>query len=79
VDEEKAIKFLNALCPSWNLSILSSRGKLGGILVAWNPYLLDLQPFLCTGGILLAGVHIPDNIRISFINMYGLCTRHRTF
>jgi hypothetical protein len=79
VDEEKARNFLIALCPSWKLSTVSSKGKSGGLLVAWNPYLLDLQPFLCVGGILLAGVHIPDNRRINFINMYGPCTGRRIF
>jgi hypothetical protein len=58
---------------------VSSVGKSGGLLVAWNPNLLDLQPFLCVGGILLTGVHIPDKRRISLINVYGPCSGRRLF
>jgi exonuclease III len=37
VDEEKARKFLFSLCPSWMVCALSSMGKSGGLLAAWNP------------------------------------------
>jgi exonuclease III len=48
VDEEKARKFMHSLCPTWMFSAVSSVGKLGGLLVAWNPtflifYLLCVQ------------------------------------
>jgi hypothetical protein len=42
-------------------------------------YLFDLHPFLCVGGILLTGIHLPDNKKISFINAYGPCSGHRLF
>jgi hypothetical protein len=68
-----------SLCPSWMVSAVSSMGKSGGLLVAWNPILFDLQPFICVGGILLTGIHLPDNKRISFINAYGSCSGRRSF
>jgi endonuclease/exonuclease/phosphatase family metal-dependent hydrolase len=79
VDEEKARKFLFSLCPTWMYSAVSSVGKSGGLLVAWNPNIVELQPYLCAGGILLTGIHIPDKRRICLINVYGPCTGRRLF
>jgi hypothetical protein len=79
VDEEKAQKILNSLCPSWMVSVVSLVGKSWGILVAWNPIIFYLQPFLCVGGILLTGIHIPDNSIIFFINVYGPCSGCKIF
>jgi hypothetical protein len=56
------------------ISVVSSVGKSGGLLVAWNPNIFELQPFLSVGGILLIGIHIPDKRRICFLNAYGSCT-----
>jgi len=61
------------------ISVVSSIGKLGGLLVAWNPNIFELQPFLSVGGILLTCIHIPDKRRISFLNAYGSCYGRRKF
>jgi hypothetical protein len=79
VDEEKANIFLYSLYPSWMISTVSSVGSLGGLLAAWNPDVFDLQSHLCAGGILLTGIHLPDNRRISFLNAYGPYTGRRQF
>jgi hypothetical protein len=60
VAEEKATKFMISLCPTWIKSAISSVGKSGGLMVAWNPNVFELQPYLCAGGILLTGLHILD-------------------
>jgi len=59
--------------------VVSSVGKLGGLLVAWNTIIFYLQPFLSVGGILLIGMHFTDNSRIFFINVYGPCSGRRIF
>jgi hypothetical protein len=79
VVEEKARKFMNSLCPTWMNSAVSSVGKSGGLLVAWNPNVFELQPYLCAGGILLTGSHIPDKRRICLLNVYGSCIGRRQF
>jgi hypothetical protein len=79
VDEEKARKFIFSLCPSWMVCSLSSVGKSGGLLVAWNPYIFDLEEFMCVGGILLTGYHLPNNKKLSLINSYGPCSERRAF
>jgi exonuclease III len=79
VDEEKSRMFMYSLCPTWMYSAVSSVGRSGGLLAAWNPNIVDLQPYLCAGGILLTGVHIPDKRRISMINVYGPCSGRRLF
>jgi hypothetical protein len=79
VDEGKARKFILSLCPTWMYIVVSSVGKLGGLLAAWNPNIVDLQPYLCDGGILLTGFYIPRKRRISLINVYGPCSGHRFF
>lgn len=60
-------------------STVISVGNLGGLLVAWNPLVFDLQSYLCVGGILLTSVYLPDNSRISLLNAYGPCTCRRQF
>jgi hypothetical protein len=60
-------------------SAMSSVGKSGGLLVAWNPNIVDIQPYFCVGGILLIGIHIRDKRRISMINVYGSCIGRRLF
>jgi hypothetical protein len=60
-----------SICPSWMISVVSFVGKSGRLLVAWNPNIFELHPFLSVGGILLTGIHIPDKRRISFLNAYG--------
>jgi exonuclease III len=37
VAKEKARKLMNILCPNWVICVVSSIGKLGVLLVAWNP------------------------------------------
>jgi hypothetical protein len=41
--------------------------------------ILDLLPFMCAGGILLTGVHLPNKRRINLINVYGPCSGRRQF
>jgi hypothetical protein len=68
VDEEKARKFMFYLCPSWMYNVVSSVAKSGGLLVAWNPDLFEIKPFLCVGGILLIGLHLSDRKRLCMMN-----------
>jgi hypothetical protein len=79
IDDEKARKFLLPLRPTWMFSVVSSVGKSGGFLVAWNPNILDLLSFHCAGDILLSGVHLPDKRGLNLINVYVLCTGQRRF
>ena len=78
VPEEKARKLMYTIFPSWMISVVSSVGKSEGILVAWNPNIFELQPFLSVGGILLTGIHIPDKRRISFLNLKHVADRAHT-
>jgi hypothetical protein len=79
VVEEKARKFMNILCPNRMIYAVSSVGKSGGLLVAWNPIFFELKPFLSLGGILLTCIRLPDKRRIYFLNVYGPCTGHKQF
>jgi hypothetical protein len=79
VDEVKARNFMYSLCPTWMISDVSSIGKSGGLLVAWNPIVFELQSFLSVGGILLTGIHTLDKSRICLLNAYGPCTGRRQF
>jgi hypothetical protein len=68
-----------SIFPDWMTTVVSSVGTSGGLLVAWNPNIFELQSFLSLGGILLTGIHLPDKRNISFINTYGSCTGRRRF
>ena len=71
VDDEKERKILLPLHPTWMFSAMSSVEKFDGLLVAWNPNILDLLPFHCAGDILLLGVHLPYKRDLNLINVYG--------
>jgi hypothetical protein len=71
VSEEKARKFMCSICPNWMICVVSSVGKSGGLLVAWNPNIFELQAFLSAGGILLTGTHIPDKKRSVSLMLMG--------
>jgi len=71
VDEEKAQKFMFSLCLNWTYNAISSVGNLGGLLVAWNPNIVELNPYLCASGILLTGVHNPVRKRICMLKYMG--------
>jgi hypothetical protein len=68
-----------SIYPNWMISVVISVGTSGGLLVAWNPNIVELRSFLSVGGILLTGIHILDKRKISFINAYGSCFDHRRF
>jgi hypothetical protein len=79
VAEEKARIFMNSLCPTWMNNVVSSVGKSCGILVAWDPNVFDLKPYMCVGGILLTGSYIPDKRKLCLLNVYGPCIGRRQF
>jgi hypothetical protein len=53
VNEQKARDFIHLFRPSWVSSSVNSVGTSGGLLVAWDPLLFSLDPYLTVGGILL--------------------------
>ena len=71
--EQKARVFLHSFHPSWVSVAVSSMGRSGGMLVAWDPSFFDLTPFLTCGGILLVGRCLSTNQELAFLNVYGPC------
>ena len=65
VKAEKARSFLQKFRPTWASSAVSSVGTSRGLLVAWDPLLYNLVPFLTCGGILLSGSIISSNREIN--------------
>jgi hypothetical protein len=49
VSEEKARLFVNSLRPDWMVCAINALGKSSGILVAWDPKVFILTPFLSCG------------------------------
>ena len=70
-DDQKAREFIHRFRPSWLSSAINSIGNSGGLLVAWDPYVFDLTPFLTIGEILLVGRHLETNKDLNFLNVYG--------
>jgi hypothetical protein len=58
---------------------VSSVGKSGGLLVAWDPSKFDLKPYVCCGGLLVTGSSYELKEQISFLNVYGPCSDRKTF
>jgi len=72
--EQKARDFLHHFRSSWVTAAVNSLGNSGGLLMAWNPDLFELRPFLSRGGILLIGRSLATNQEVAFLNVYGPCT-----
>jgi hypothetical protein len=79
VSAQKARDFLFIFRPSWALCSINSVGNSGGLLVAWDPNLFDLVPYLTVGGILLTGRSLLNNREIALLNIYGPCSDRKTF
>jgi exonuclease III len=60
-EDQKARDFIHQFRPSWFSSTVNSIGNSGGLLVAWDPFVFELSPFLTTGGIMLVGRHLESN------------------
>jgi hypothetical protein len=73
VNEQKARDFVHLFRPSWVSSSVISLGTSGGLVVAWDPSLYTLTPFLTVGGILLTGLSLINNREIALLNLYGPC------
>jgi hypothetical protein len=58
---------------------VNSVGTSEGLLVAWDPSLFELTPFISMGGILLIGNNILDKPELSLLNVYGSCTTKKSF
>jgi hypothetical protein len=69
--DQKSRDFVHRFRPSWVSSAVNSIGNSGGLLVAWDPYLFDLTPFLTIGGILLVGRCLSTNQELAFLNVMG--------
>jgi len=79
VDESRARSFLSKLKPSWYSAIVSSFGRSGGLLVAWDLDKFDLKPYICYGGLLVIGTSLELKEQLSFLNVYGLCNDRKFF
>ena len=79
VDEKQERYFMNTFRPTWLTCVVSSVGKFGGILVAWDPYKFDLAPILSCGGIFVTGTCLEDKRKISLLKVYGPCSKKKTF
>jgi hypothetical protein len=79
VSAQKARDFFLSFRPSWAVCSVNSVGNSGGLLVAWNPSLYDLAPYLTVGGILLTGRSLLLNKEIAFLNIYGPCSNRKAF
>ena len=53
VHVEKSRAFFHILRPKWHCCAVNSVGKLGGLLVSWDPNFFELFPYLTCGGMLL--------------------------
>ena len=79
MDEQRSRAFINGLKPHWFVSAFNSVGKLGGLLVAWDPVLFELEPLLCCGGIFLIGTCCAKKRQVNLLNVYGPCTDRLAF
>ena len=79
VHSKKARMFMSLIQPFWFCCTVSSVGTSGGLLVAWDPIVFDLNAFLTCGGILLKGYSIASKRPLSILNVYGPCTEQRLF
>jgi hypothetical protein len=71
--------FFSKLKPTWYSAAVSSVGKSGGLLVAWDPEKFKLKPYICCGGLLVAGISLELKEKLSFLNVYGPCSDKKTF
>jgi hypothetical protein len=71
--------FVHHFRSSWVTAAASSLGNSGGLLVAWDPDLFVLRPFLSKGGILLTGRYLPTGQEMAFLNVYGPCSNRPLF
>jgi hypothetical protein len=58
---------------------VNSVDNYGGLLVAWDPNLFELTPYLTVGGILVTGRSLLYNRDLSLLNVYGPCSAQKTF
>ena len=79
VDELLARSFLHSLKPEWYSAAISSDGRSGGLLVAWDTKKFDLRHFVCCGGLLCNGYSFELKLQLSFLNIYGSCTNRKEF
>jgi hypothetical protein len=75
----KARDFFLCFRPSWATCSVNSVGTSVGLLVAWDPSLFELAPFISMGGILLIGNNILDKRELSLLNVYDPCTTRKSF
>jgi endonuclease/exonuclease/phosphatase family metal-dependent hydrolase len=71
--DQKSRDFVHQFRTSWVTAAVNSIGNSGGLLVAWDPSLFDLRPFLSSGGILLLGRCLATNQEVALLNIYGPC------
>jgi hypothetical protein len=79
VNEQKARAFMIKFRPTWVSCAVSSVGSSGGLLVAWDPILFNLCPFLTRGGILLSGSNKATKRNINLLNVYGPFLERKAF
>jgi len=78
-DEKKARDFLLQLRLSWDATTVNSLGTSWGLLVAWDPNIFELKPFLTICGILLIGSYASTKKELAFLNIYGPCKDRQQF
>lgn len=64
---------------TWFTVAVSSLGKFGGLMVAWNLDLFDLRPYMSRGGILLVACTLATKQELAFLNVYGPCSDKLSF
>jgi hypothetical protein len=79
VTDHSSRDFLHLFRPLWVSAAANSIGNSGGLLVAWDPSLFDLKPFMTCGGILLLGRCFATNQELALLNIYGPCQDKPTF
>jgi hypothetical protein len=79
LDESREIYFLKKLKPLWYSTVVSSVGKLGCLLVDWDPDKFDLKPYIFCGGLLVTGFSLEIKEKLSFLNVYGPCSDMKVF
>jgi endonuclease/exonuclease/phosphatase family metal-dependent hydrolase len=77
--DKKARDFVHQFRTSWVTAAVSSIGNSSGLLVAWDPSLFDLRPFLSCGGILLSGCCLASKLEMALLNIYGPCSERPQF
>lgn len=71
VEGVKARAAFSKILKDWFMCSVDSVGKLGELLSAWNPHVINASPFLSSIGIWLEGRVIGWDRPVNLFNCYG--------